>query len=98
MKAEELEDSLLFETIDILAHEYGWTINYIQKLDILEIQRFLEKIMKRHREEANLQVAIINHGMAGKQINWDSNKEQKSLSEEEQLKDLMNKLGKGKKK
>ena len=93
-----MEDSLLFEAIDILAHEYGWTIEYIETLDMTEIQKFLEIIMKRHRDEANLQVAIINHGMAGKQINWDSNKEQKSLSEEEQLKDLMNKLGKGKKK
>lgn len=90
-----MEDSLLFEAIDILAHEYGWTIEYIETLDMTEIQKFLEIIMKRHRDEANLQVAIINHGMAGKQINWDGTKNNSGMTEEQQLKDLMSKLGKG---
>jgi hypothetical protein len=84
-----------FQIIDTLAHEYGWTVEYIQALDIEEINNLLRKINERKKLEWMVETYIINCAFAGKKPNFD-NKEQAKVvpaNEIDALKRLMKAIG-----
>ncbi len=66
------------EVVDTLAHEYGWTIEYIQRLDMREIESLLKAITRRKKAENGESVPdsnmsevdalnkLINEGIAKK--------------------------------
>lgn len=56
-----------FLVIDILAHEYGWSIEYIQKLQVTEINSLIKVINDRKWNEYLALCYIINCAVAGKQ-------------------------------
>lgn len=87
-----MDDSFL-EVVDILAREYGWTIDYIQNLGMDEISNLLKTIIKRRRNDLQLLHYVITYAMAGKQLKFDT-KQEITMNEEQQLKELMTKLGK----
>lgn len=39
------------EVVDILAREYGWTIEYIKSLDLGQVTGLLEAIKKRYKKQ-----------------------------------------------
>jgi len=80
------------DTIDTLASEYGWTIEYIQKLEVDEITQLMEAIKKRKIAEWKIFGYIVNCGVVGKPVIFEEDKES-TLTEEEQLMTLMNKIG-----
>ena len=86
----------LFEVIDVLAHEYGWTIEYIENLELPEICKLLEMIIQRKQSESKLQTSIISSALAGKELSFKKNESGKT--EEEQLRELMTKLKQSEKK
>ncbi len=86
----------LFEVIDVFAHEYGWTIEYIENLELPEICKLLEIIIQRKQNESKLQTIIINTALSGKELNF--KKSDIGKTEEEQLKELMTKLKQNEKK
>lgn len=90
MKEDKLD---WVQIIDTLAHEYGWTIEYIQNLSIDEIQNFFEKINERKKLEWLVQTYIINCAFAGKKPNFDSKKQEQPNNEIEALKQLMKVVG-----
>ena len=47
---EEWEKHLI-EIVDLLAKEYGWTIEYIQSLDLSEVFLLLQQIKIRKQRE-----------------------------------------------
>jgi len=57
-----------FEIIDILAHEYGWSIEYVQKLDINEIQDLLNAINIRKTDNYKMISYISVLAFSGKTI------------------------------
>jgi hypothetical protein len=83
-----LEDESLISSVDILAHEYGWNIEYIQALDMNEISKLLKAISKRKKLEHQMLLVIINRAIVGKPL--DDTKYE--VTETNQLKELMNKL------
>ena len=83
-----MEDESVISSIDILAHEYGWTIEYIQNLDMNEIPKLLKAISKRKKLEHQMLLVIINRAIVGKPL--EDNKFE--VTETNQLKELMSKL------
>ena len=83
-----MEDESVISSIDILAHEYGWTIEYIQNLDMNEISKLLKAISKRKKLEHQMLLVIINRAIVGKPL--EENKFE--VTETNQLKELMSKL------
>lgn len=63
-----MEDKVTPDTIDILASEYGWSINYIQDLDMGEINDLIESINNRKSAEYRLLSYIIALAISGKTI------------------------------
>ena len=59
-------DPKFVETIDSLAHEYGWTIEYIQQLELDEINQLVEAIAKRKKFEWKMECYILNCAFAAK--------------------------------
>jgi len=91
-----LDDPTTAEIVDILAHEYGWSIDYIQELGLDEINDLLTMIVKRNKSNFRILNAIISHAIAGKELKFnDSDNGIPTMSEEEGLRQLMSKLGKG---
>ncbi|MHA1754302.1 MAG: hypothetical protein ACTSYR_02165 [Candidatus Odinarchaeia archaeon] len=89
-----MKDKELFQAIDLLAHEYGWTIEYIQNLTPLEISQLIDTIINRKNAELLLlQTSIargVHAGMTGdtsviKPLLTDENQEpqQRYLSEKD---------------
>ena len=75
-----------FEVIDILAHEYGWDIDYIQELDTNEIHGLVNAINERKLEHYKMLSYISVLAFNGKTIDSILNpkpKLQKSITEEE---------------
>lgn|GEM_PF-6177004 len=87
-----MKDSSTFELIDILAREYGWTIEYIQNLGMDELENILSTILQRRRNEYQTLLLVINHAIAGKKLNWEDTSNEGPANEEKQLLDLMSKL------
>ena len=48
------------------AHKYGWSVEYIQNLELPEIAGLLSAIYTRHDMEDLISQANVNRGMAGK--------------------------------
>jgi len=63
-----MEFSHDFEVIDILASEYGWSIDYIQELDINEIQGLIQEINTRNVEHYKMLSYISVLAFSGKTI------------------------------
>ena len=42
------ENAYFYDVIDLLASEYGWTIEYIQSLEISEINELIKRILRRN--------------------------------------------------
>lgn len=47
-----MADQFTFEIVDQIAHAYGWSVKYIQRLDMGEINGLLEAITERKKNEA----------------------------------------------
>jgi len=62
---KEAENELFYFIIDILAHEYGWTIEYIMNLPISVIVRLLRAIKQRHALRDQLDQMNIAKGFTG---------------------------------
>ncbi len=74
------------QLVDMLAHEYGWTVEYIQSLDNKEIRKFVEAIHNRKKNEFKIWCYIINCAFNGKQPKFEKEKE---VSEDEGLAELI---------
>lgn len=93
--AEKLDPNF-FEVIDTLAHEYGWSVEYIQSLELTEINDLLKAILKRKTFEWRMECYIVNCAMTGKQPKLDNTPEEEPLErppENEQLIKLCKELG-----
>ncbi len=62
---EEQETQFYFFIIDLFAKEYGWTIEYIQNLELPEISGLLRAMYKRHNLEDIVNQININKGFSG---------------------------------
>jgi hypothetical protein len=62
------EKKLTFLEVDKLASTYGWTIEYISKLDRAEVTSLLEAIKERELEHYRTLSYIVALGMAGKTL------------------------------
>ena len=84
----------LFYAVDLIASEYGWSIEYVQNLSMEEISKLSEAIKKRKISELEMLCYIVNCAITGKTPKLHPEKEDSSkLSEEQQLKKLMKELG-----
>jgi len=101
------EQDLHFYLIDLLASEYGWTIEYIQNLTLTEIVGLANAIMERKKISDVLTQINIAKAFSGKiSPNWGSLKDPNKVKEDEfknleKLKKLLEKIegkNKGKKK
>ena len=83
------------KVVDTLASEYGWTIEYIQTLDMTEVSRLVACINKRKITESKFLCYIINCAIAGKnpKLNSETTEEIKSIDNVEVLKKLMKTIG-----
>ena len=82
------DDSYLY-IIDLLAHEYGWKIEYIQNLTMPEIAGPVKAIRERKNDEDLRQQMNINKGMSGKiGPNIDTSGKSKEQKEAEELANL----------
>ena len=64
--ATQLEDEFHFFIVDLLAKEYGWTIDYIQNLTLPQIAGLVQTIKKRKESEEYIMQLNIAKGMSGK--------------------------------
>lgn len=83
----ESEKNFYFHIVDLFAHEYGWTIEYIQDLELPEIAGLLKAIYNRHDTEDLITQANVNRGMAGK-IDSVRHKKQPRVDKKQEVKDL----------
>lgn len=91
LKAEE-ETYVYF--IDILSHEYGWTIEYIQNLTLPEIINMIKSIRNRQDLEHRITQLNIAKGFSGKiSSNFNPKKEKNKENEIGNLKVLSKMLG-----
>lgn len=90
-----MKDESIFETVDMLASEYGWSIEYIENLQLKEINSLKEAILKRKINEYKVMCYITNCAFVGKQPQFNNEPGDKldGQTEEEQLFRLMKKLG-----
>jgi len=83
-----------YSIVDILAKEYGWTIEYISNLQTIEIRELIKEINKRKVNEYNTLCYIINCALTGKQPQLGKHsKNSLPQTEEEALISLMKKVG-----
>ena len=61
-------DKLTFKIIDKIAHAYGWTVEYIQDLDMNEINGLLKAINERETANYKFLSYIQTLAVAGKTI------------------------------
>jgi len=96
-------DKSFFYIIDLLASEYGWSIEYIQNLTMPEITGLIKAIIERKNIEDQRQQLNIIKALSGKiSPNYYVKKDKKLSAEEEvknfeQLKKLLQQLEGGKK-
>jgi len=88
---------LVFNTVDLLAHEYGWSIEYIQSLEMPEIEKLITAINKRRMSDLLMQSYIINCAFVGKVpdlgFNSSISTDDAQMPEDVQLVKLMNEIG-----
>ncbi|MFX0084276.1 MAG: hypothetical protein ACFFAU_01280 [Candidatus Hodarchaeota archaeon] len=61
-------DKVTYEIIDLLAREYGWSIKYIQNLDMREINGLLESIVERKKQDAIVLIYAIRTAFNGGEL------------------------------
>jgi len=61
-------DKLTFKIIDKIAHAYGWTVEYIQDLDMNEVNGLLKAINERETANYKFLSYIQTLAVAGKTI------------------------------
>lgn len=61
-----MSDHFTFEIVDTLASNYGWSVKYIQNLDMHEINSLLKVITERKKNEALLLRYILISVLGGK--------------------------------
>ena len=66
--------------IDTLASEYGWSIEYIQDLDMSEIKELVQCINTRKITELQVLCYIVNCAIAGKKPKLDLEEKQETAS------------------
>lgn len=71
--AHSLNDVDWAEIVDVLAHEYGWTIDYIETLTMSQANLLIKAISTRYRAQ--------NDAMSGKKSSMSSGKFQPSDEE-----------------
>jgi len=59
-------DQFTFEIIDQIANAYGWSVKYIQNLDMHEINGLLKAITERKKNEALILRHILMSILGGK--------------------------------
>jgi len=64
---QDLEHNL-FSIVDILASEYGWTIEYIQSLDFGEVNALLKQIAARIEKSRGKDFSLKNEKEALEQL------------------------------
>ena len=81
------EEKFYFYIIDLLSHEYGWSIEYIQTLEMPSILKLMEAISNRKDYEDQIHQVNVAKGFGGK---ISSNRQQKDapISPQEELKNL----------
>ena len=90
----ESEKKFYFYIIDLLAKEYGWSIEYIQNLELPEIAGLLKAIYDRQDIEDLISQVNVNRGMAGKIDSVRRKKKRKKENEMRNLQQLARLLGK----
>lgn len=87
---KQLEDMIFYFTIDTLAKEYGWTIEYILSLPIPVITKLLRIIRQRKNLEDMLHQLNVAKGMSGNiSPNFPEDKvSDKSKPKEDELRNL----------
>lgn len=80
---KQAEKDFYSYVIDLLAHEYGWTIEYIESLSLPTIVKLIKAIRKRHDTQDQLFQINVAKGMTGK-ISSNSKPEPMKHSENEQ--------------
>ena len=92
---KKTEDQLYFYIIDALSSEYGWTVEYIEKLTMPEILGLLKTIRDRKDSQDLMTQVNIAKGMSGKisSNRVKKNSKEDSLNEEKQLQQLAKMLG-----
>ena len=63
---KESERELLFTIIDVMASEYGWSIEYIQQLELPEIGGLLRAMLDRQDKKDILDQVNIAKAFGGK--------------------------------
>lgn len=61
-------EDITITTIDLLASEYGWSIEYIQTLDTNEIMELAKQIKSRKMEDLKMLSIVIAAGANGKTL------------------------------
>jgi hypothetical protein len=89
----EAEKFFHFFIIDLFAREYGWSIEYIQNLELYTIAGLLKAIKFRKDNEDMFAQININKGFAGKVSPNRKKTSIKKESEVENLKSLAKMLG-----
>ena len=71
-----MADQFTFEIIDQLAHEYNWSVKYIQNLDMHEINGLLKAITERKKNDAlilrHILISVLYSGSESKKSADDS--------------------------
>jgi len=80
---KQAEEDFYSYVIDLLAYEYGWTIEYIESLSLPTIVKLIKAIRKRHDMQDQLFQINVVKGMIGK-ISPNSKPETTKHSENEQ--------------
>lgn len=84
MKYDIKNDYVYFYIIDMLASEYGWTIEYIEKLTMYEIAGLIKVILERKGLDDQRQQINIIKALAGKvSPNWQPRKSESERLEDE---------------
>lgn len=85
------EKNMHYFIVDLLAHEYGWTIEYIQELTMTEVMGLIRKIRERLDEEDIRHQINVAKGFSGK---IGSNRDTSGKSKEEKEVEELEKLAK----
>ena len=88
-----MNDINWFEVIDILAHEYSWSIDYIQTLSYEEIDSLIKKINDRKILEWSVECYIMNCAFNGKKPKFKSDEEETKEMSPEAFKKIIESIG-----
>ena len=90
----DAERKFYFFIIDLFAREYGWSVEYIQDLQLSEISGLISAIYKRQDLEDLILQVNVNRGFSGKIDSVRNKRKQKNKNEIGNLQQLAKLLGK----